>query len=531
MIGRVAQLGCLLLLSVIATLPGWLPRRVYVPAGVSDLQSAEAREVATMTFAAAQWRRGEPPLWNPQASGAEAVLERSGNGATSISLLPLVWLPARWGWVVAVVVALGLAGFGVSVLAERLGASPWHAMAAGAVSLLIFASFSAAGHGAIGNLVPCLPWCFVATAWVVRRPTLARTLVASLAFGAQFLTGDIAAAAWTSTTSLIFAAALAIRYRSLIGPAAVLLAMVGGLGLAGAQALALWHARAWITVGMGDLTRAGAGVAIVAGCLGLGAILWRFTPRDALIGVAVLMAILLTLAIWRHPGISVAAFQSAASRGSATPIVRAIPRALWTRTRAKALAEAAEPSFDPTQLVILDDEIYPDAVAWLDRVLTDRHKPVATNQPQSVYAKPPKLDAAVQDGNQARVTATTSGSGWIVFEAPYADGWTARLQPLPRFGVRGPSREKLVLPASGRFRAVRYDEGDPAEVTFEYRPQSFQRGVFVSSVTAVLLVLLFGYCAVRQRQTRDSEPARPQAGTGTGGPERPGWGQPGSEYV
>jgi hypothetical protein len=494
MIGRLAQFGCLVLLAVVATLPGWLPRRVYAPAGVSDLQSAEARDVAAMTFAAGQWRRGEVPLWDPQARGAEAVLEHGGNGATSISLLPLVWLPSRWGWVVAAAVALGLAGIGVSVLAEQLGASPWHALAAGAVALLVFASFSGPGRGAIGNFVPWLPWCLVSTAWIVRRPTLALMLVASLSFGAQFLTGDLAAAAWTGATAPIFAVALAIRCGSRAAPAAVLLATVGGMGLAGARMLPLWHARAWTAVGVGDLARAGVGVAIVAACLGVGAFLRRFTPRDALIATAVLVAVLLGIAIWRHPGVSVAAFESSAS--VTPPTVRAVPRALWMHTRAEALAKAAEPSFDATELAILDDEIDPDAVAWLDRGLPDRHKAVATSQPQSIYGKPPKLGAAVQDGNRARVTATKAGSGWIVLEAPYAEGWTAKLQPLPRFGVRSPSREKLVLPANGRFRAVRFDEGDPAEITFEYRPQSFQRGVLVSAATAALLVLLLGYAAI-----------------------------------
>jgi hypothetical protein len=514
-----------MLLAVVATLPGWLPKRVYVPAAVSDSQSTEASDVARMTFAAAQWRRGEPPLWNPRG-GDEAVLERSGNGAMSISVLPLMWLPPRWAWVVAAAVTLGFAGFAVCVLAEQLGVSPWHALATAGIFLLIFASLRGPGHGAIGNLAPWLPWCLVATAWVVRRPTLGRTLLASLPFGAQFLIGDIAAVALTSVSSFIFAAALAIRCRSPLGPAAVLLAMVGGLGLAGAQVLPLWHGRAWAAVGAGDLAWAGVGVAIVASCLGLGVAVRRFPPRDASIGVGVLMAAVLGLAIWRHRGMSVAAFEStAASRGmiastaATPPIVRAIPRAMWARSRAEALAKASEPSFDATQIVILDDEIHPDAVAWLDRVLPDRHKPLATSQRSSVYGKPPKLDPAVQDGNRARLTATTTGSGWIVLEAPYAEGWTARLQPLPRFGVRSPSREKLVLPANGRFRAVRYDEGDPAEISFEYRPQSFQRGVLVSAATGALLILLLGYCAVAQCKARDSEPACPQAG-------KPGWGQP-----
>jgi hypothetical protein len=492
-----------MLLAVVATLPGWLPKRVYVPAGISDPKSPDARDVATMTFAAASWRSGEPPLWNPQDGAGEAVLRRPATGVMSLMVTPHVWLPARWAWAVGGAIGLGLAGFGVWVLAERLGAAPWHAIATAALSLLIFASFSGPGHGALGNLIPWLPWCLVATAWIVGRPTLARTLVASLPFAAQFLIGDIGAAAWMSATALILAAALATRRRLLVGPAAVLLAMAGGLGLAGAQVLPLWHARAWIAVGAGDLARTGLGVAIVAGCLGLGVIVRRFPPRDALIGVAASMAALSGVAIWLHRGMSVPAFEStAASHGeiacaaTTPPIARAIARALWTHTRAEALAKATDPSFDATQVVILDDEIHPDAIAWLDRVLPDRHKPVPTSQPQSVYGKPPKLDAAVQDDNRARVTATTTGSGWIVLEAPYAEGWTARLQPLPRFGVRSPSREKLVLPANGQFRAVRYDEGDSAEIRFEYRPQSFQRGVLVSAATVALLVLLLGYAAV-----------------------------------
>src|SRR3954470_14198824 len=113
MIGRAGQFGCLMLLCVLATLPGWLPGRVYVPKAVSDSQSVEARDVATITYAAAQWRRGEPPLGNPQVRGGEAVLERSGNGAMSVRVMPLVWLPVRWGWALGAAIALGLAGLGV----------------------------------------------------------------------------------------------------------------------------------------------------------------------------------------------------------------------------------------------------------------------------------------------------------------------------------------------------------------------------------------------------------------------------------
>jgi hypothetical protein len=78
---------------------------------------------------------------------------------------------------------------------------------------------------------------------------------------------------------------------------------------------------------------------------------------------------------------------------------------------------------------------------------------------------------------------------------------------------------------------VRFDEGDPAEITFEFHPQSFQRGVLISAATGALLVLLLGYCAVAQPKARNSEPACPQADPGTEGPANPGWGQPGSECV
>src|SRR5437870_4344203 len=84
-------LFALVALVVVATFPGWLPGRVYVPRPALDKSTPAGRWVARTTVAAEQLRRGQAPLWDPSTGLGEPLLERGAVRALSPLILPHVF--------------------------------------------------------------------------------------------------------------------------------------------------------------------------------------------------------------------------------------------------------------------------------------------------------------------------------------------------------------------------------------------------------------------------------------------------------
>lgn len=201
-----------------------------------------------------------------------------------------------------------------------------------------------------------------------------------------------------------------------------------------------------------------------------------------------LLILLVTLLAMMSPDCATAA---------TAPLVWSARNAEWHHTRAEALAKSSSPSTQPSDLVHLDDELSPDSLGWLDRVLPDRHRGSPSPE-HSLYRDAPTVEVVEQSAKRARIKVTKGGAGWIVLAAPYADGWTATLHPAPtRFTPRPASREKLVLRAEGQWQALWFAESEPAEITFEYRPASYRRGMLAGALAGTILLLLAGFWLAR----------------------------------
>jgi len=89
----------LLAIAILATIAGWLPNRILLPAPDSGnvQQQRMAAEIAPWTtYAGERLRHGGVPLWNPHALAGEPLL---GNGEVGVfypTIIFHMFLPPKW---------------------------------------------------------------------------------------------------------------------------------------------------------------------------------------------------------------------------------------------------------------------------------------------------------------------------------------------------------------------------------------------------------------------------------------------------
>jgi hypothetical protein len=127
----------------------------------------------------------------------------------------------------------------------------------------------------------------------------------------------------------------------------------------------------------------------------------------------------------------------------------------------QSLARTLEPSFDPRQSVVLEE----DPTEW--------------TPPASAPSEPPVVEFTLRRANTMQLEVATEAPGVLVLTETYAPGWRATLdnQPTP------------IYPANHAFRAVVVPAGTHS-ITFTYAPPVMTWGASISA--GALLVLLVG---------------------------------------
>jgi hypothetical protein len=163
---------------------------------------------------------------------------------------------------------------------------------------------------------------------------------------------------------------------------------------------------------------------------------------------------------------------------------------LWVGDAGEAMAKLKEADLDFRETVILDrgDEEESD-------VLRGRRAPFAGARGGGVGG-----NVQIVEDSPERVRVATQGAagGWLVLADAYAPGWRAKMSyvALQRSSRRGAAearsyeRELAIVPANGAMRAVALQGG--AEVVFEYEPQGWKKGLMVSGIGLMVLLILVG---------------------------------------
>ncbi len=522
--------GILILVAVVATLPGWLPRRVYVSSKAVDRDSPQSQIISQVAVAGGELRKGRWPLWNPSAGLGEPLLERGMVGVFAPTILPHLLLKPTWTWTISTALRAAMAGIGFWFLAGRYGLRDRSRFMVAAIFMLGAMNLAHFNESLL-NLLPWLPWGVLACEWIIVRVSLWRIVLVSLVFAGQFLTGDPAASICllaTVAAVMFFNLAWFKPRRALVALPAVGLAIVLGIGLSAVQWIPMWmhltHGYWKMPVGLSSraniLWMWGLPTWMAMSLLS-GAVTTRLNGRranadlppnesPALSGNSfktawlcwVALIALIGLSIGQQRGVSLTEFNAAqqdlnqhsTSKDVPGPsemtLAWGVPKSDWYRTRSEVEVNLSKPTFDSKAVVLLNDEISPDAMEWLDRIIPDRHK--AGAEGKSFWSSTPKVESADQSGNQIRVRVKSGGTGWIVLRSAFAEGWTAHTRPTGPLEAWAIRREQIVLPANGKLMAVPVAVSMPVEIVLHYWPASFRRGLLVSCGTGVVVVLLLG---------------------------------------
>ena len=505
----------LILLALLATLPGWLPRRVYVSSDALNRSNPQALLTGQTMVAGDQLRKGQWPLWNPSAGLGEPLLERGMVGVFAPTIVPHLLRKSTWTWTISTALRIALGGIGLWLLARRYRLRRVSRFMTAAIFMLGALNIAHSNESLL-NLILWLPWAVVASEWIIERPSMWRIVIASLVFAGQFLTGDPAASICLLATSM---AAMFLNVvwlkprRGLLAMPAVLLAIVLGAGLAAVQWVPLFDyamRKGW-PMPVGDSPRK--------------AILWMWSLPvwmmvSILIGIAIRKAsvpglaviavfALLGISIGLHRGVSLTGFNAAQSEwnendarripGSQSefPLAWGVAKSEWCTQQTEVTSKLAAVSFDPMATVLLTDEVSPDTAEWLNRLIPDRHK--AKAEARSFWSAVPKVESAEQSGGQIRVRLKSGGEGWIVVNRAFADGWIAHTRPMGQMGTWAIRRQQIVVPADGKLMAVPVSVSMPVEIVLGYWPMSLRRGLLVSAGTGLLIIVLSGWRAAAKR--------------------------------
>jgi hypothetical protein len=490
----------LILLAIfLATLPAWLPHRVYLPPSALNPSSPTAATVNQTQLAADMLRHGKPPLWD--SGTARPLLEQGAVGVFAPTILPHLLRKSTWTWSLSTAIRLLLAATGTWLFSRLLQLRPPHRLTAALLYTLIAFHVSSLDESLL-NLTAWLPWSLFAAQRLIHRTTLRRILLSSFLFAGPALLGDLPAALCilAACAGLIFFNLAWFRPRATaLAIFPILLAILLGIGLAGVQ---------WIPLLGYMLQSSGSHAPRVAPTATL-ALMWSIpillilslllaianAPRARLVPW-IAVALLIVAADIRYRGVSSNDFCSTSHPSfvaTTQPVVWVAGQSKWLPHRDEAAAHAATL---PAKLVVLDEELDPTRTEWLSRSFPDRHDTAAK---RSFWSTLPKIEWIDQSGNQIHLRAKTGGDGWAIIPLSFASGWTARIFPAAPFGSWKFGSDEIVLRAFGKWLVVPVSLSVPGEIVLNYRPPSFRRGLLLTAATAVILLLMAGLSIGRVR--------------------------------
>ena len=404
---------------------------------------------AEMVEAGRMWWDGHVPLWT-EAQGLGRPLVGDGGSWVFYPSIVLYGLVAmRWAWAIDVLLHLALVGFGVWVLAKRAGWPGRWAILGGIASQVIVAVMLWLDVRA-GHVAALLPWVMVGVMGLAARPEVWRLIGVMLLMTLASLAGPIMPAVAVAGIAMAVAILLIVRpvpwcaqttrrQRAAALPLLIVCAS-GALLLSGVH----WVPRIYFE---------------------------RMEEREKLV---------------------------AASQDW----LKTLPR-MWT-VRSAQTAElpgdagrrVADGRADPKIVVVLDrqvDEFYAQPSEYTTNLVrtggASRREPVVN---------------VVEDRPGMLRVKVSNPSGWLVISGAYAQGWRGRLEATS-VSRRGEQRvvdsDAVVLPAYGVLRAMPLTAlgGMEVEAEMRYWPVGWRRGMLVSGLGLVLLVLLAGLRLMNER--------------------------------
>jgi hypothetical protein len=211
---------------------------IMVGLGASLHRSASSSRLLS---AAGEIRHLRLPLWDSTSGFGEPMGGKGPLAVFSPTILPLL-LPVKWGWPLREVIRLTLAGLGAGLIARW-----WEARD---TKLLIMAGMYILCGAILGQMRDTseevwtwLPWCVLATAWLIDRVTPARVTLVALAFSLVFASGDVASSAAVVLICLGFLAGRMRSFQAVLAAPVVVFALILALGMTGVVWLPWWEHR------------------------------------------------------------------------------------------------------------------------------------------------------------------------------------------------------------------------------------------------------------------------------------------------
>jgi hypothetical protein len=159
-------------------------------------------------------RLPDMPLWNPHLSGGRPFLANQQSAVLSPFSLPAYLLPFWWSFGLVAALKVFVAAFGTFLLARALGMRDGGALLAGLVyglSLFMLAWIT----WPLTNVWPLIPWLWLASERLVRRPEPLAAAGLAVLVGVQYLGGHPESSFHAlAATFAFFALRLAVRARA-----------------------------------------------------------------------------------------------------------------------------------------------------------------------------------------------------------------------------------------------------------------------------------------------------------------------------
>lgn len=398
---------------------------------------------AEVVEAGSLWRAGHVPLWSEARGLGRPLVGDGGSWVFYPSVLLYGWMDERWAWAMDAFVHIAVAGLGVWALAKRAGWAGKWSVAAGMVAQVIVAVLVGLDVR-VAHAAALLPWVLVGVMGLARRPTVWRVIGVMLLMLLVMLAGRMTPA-------------LAV------------------IGVAGVMAMVVIVRAPYCCI---EMTR------------------WGRARALPLLVVSFVGAVLLAGVHW-VPRVYLERLEEREKLAAESrEWLATLPR-IWT-VRAAQTAELpgdarrriANKLADPKIVVVLDrqiDEHYAHA---------EQLTPNLLRRPDNSRREP--MVEVVEDRPGMLRVKVRNPSGWLVVSAAYAHGWRGRLEATSvsrRGEKRVVDREAVVMPAYGVLRAMPLASlgGDEVEAEMRYWPVGWRRGVVVSALGAVLLMLMVGW--------------------------------------
>jgi hypothetical protein len=195
---------------------------------------------------------------------------------------------------------------------------------------------------------------------------------------------------------------------------------------------------------------------------------------------------------------------------AALPPAWAAAAAVAYPTAHEALQRTGKMDFDPHRLVIGDWDVSADQLEWMTRPWDPFVDPPPLTRPTTTPdyfhhgANPPKKNTPspqitwLEDSpERVRLRLTNGNGSWLVLADTYMDGWEAKVG-YP--SAPASAQPRLIVPAYGVLRAVPvWESADHAavDVSFEYHPAAWRRGVLLSAGAAALWCVLLAFALLK----------------------------------